>query len=157
MPTPSKRTLAIQAMVTLLQTIVTGATYYRTLLPANVTTSPKLFEANTEGNSFIWVHSGSELITPHFEISSSNQFEGSFTIFLDCTVKDATGETMVFELEDLLHDISLCLGDNRNLSGVVADSVISRIDPPVYGIEETYAATTVHVVCTYDFDYGQSI
>lgn len=158
MPVASKRKTAIQNTATLLRTIVAGATYFRTLLPANVYTKVRLLESIQEGKSFIWVRAGQENLASHSDISGmSKSFEANFEILIDCTVKDASGETMVEELEDLLHDVSLCLGDDRTLGGTVVDTTITRIEPPVYGLEEMFATTTVHVVAVYDFDYGTSI
>lgn len=152
----SKRKDAIQRMVVQLKTITAGATYLRTLSAGDaVFTKVKLMNTAQEGSSFIWVRPGFE--DTRIVNLGGVSMEGTFEILLDCYVKDATGDSMVEELEDLLHDISLCLGDDRTLNGAVSDSVITRIEPPVYGLEEMWAMTTVHVVCIYDFEYGNSI
>lgn len=157
MATASKRKLACQNIVTALRTITPGATYFRNLTIAdNVTTKYRLLDQSQEGWSFIWVRPGREEMD-RTDISAGTHFEGIFEILLDVIVKDASGDTMVEELEDLLHDVSLCIGDDLTLGGAVSDAKIVSIDAPVYGLEEQFAVTTVHVRCTYDYTYGTSI
>lgn len=157
MPTASIRRQAMDNMVTLLKTIVPGSTYYRTLnIGDNVSTKLRFLQSAQEGKSFIHVKPGNENLR-QVDISPAVTYESTFEILLDIAVKDETGDTMVEELEDLIHDIYLAIGTDRRLSGVVQDTAIVRIEPPAYSLEEMFAATTVHVVCTFDFDFGTTI
>ena len=155
MATDSIRKTAIENMVTRLKTIVAGATYFRTLnIGDNVSTKIRFINAAAEGKSFIRVRAGNDDLRG-LDLQSV-EFESRFEILLEVTVKDATGDAMVEELEDLIHDVSLCLGGDRTLSGAVHDSWIDRVEAPAYGIEEIMASTIIHVICISSFEYGSS-
>lgn len=156
MATASKRKTAITNMVARLQTIVAGGTYFRTLnIGDNVSTKIRFVSSDTEGKSFIRVRAGNDDLS-NMDLQGL-EFESRFEILLEVTVKDASGEAMVEELEDLLHDISLCLGGDRTLSGAVHNSWIDRVEAPTYGIEEIMASTIIHVICISSHEYGSSI
>jgi len=157
-PTDSKRKTAMENTVTILRGITAGSTYFRTLSLGEAATMRSIgrSEMMEMGTSFAWVHAGNEDIARH-EVSPGTLMQGQFVILIDLIVADETTETLVQELEDLLHDVSLALGSNRTLSGAVVDSRISLIEPPTYSFEQMWAGTTVHLECIYDFNYGSEI
>lgn len=159
MASDSKRKDAMQAVISILSAVTSGGTYKRTLTASGaVTFRVKLIEDRIEGGgkSFCWVRAGVENII-QFETSPADYMKSAFTILIDAIVVDATGETMVEELEDLIHDISLALGANRTLSNTVDDSMIATIDPPQYNLDQTLGQATVQLLCTYGFNYGSEV
>lgn len=158
MASDSKRKNALQRMVVLLKTVTPGVTYFRNLSIGNsVTTEMQLYEDQmTEGASFCWVRAGYEQISS-LEISPNTAKEGVFEILIDAVVKDDTAESIVEELEDLIHDIQLVVGSDPTLQNSVSYALVTSVDAPVYSLGESMASATVRVTCTIDFESGITI
>jgi hypothetical protein len=145
----------MQAMVTLLATIAPTSpitTYNRDLsLAGAVSMKQKLDTDLLEGQSFALVYAGPEEVAPA-DTAPNTLMTSEFGLEIACFVKDASSETIVEELEDLIRDIKLAVFSDRSLGGVVEDSRVIAVDAPDYGLHEKMAGTVVHVGCIKDWD-----
>lgn len=154
MPSDSRRRIAVEAVVTLFKTITPGVTYSRDLTVGdNVSMVPKLREEQVrDGKSFVWVRPGIDIWEPA-EISPADLFNTEFEILADAVIKNKLVNTSVVELEDLIQDLGVAIGNDRTLGGVVDDLRLRQVDPPSYGVNDILAIATLHIECQMMVDH----
>jgi len=154
--TPSIRRNALTQLVAVLAAVTAGATYYNTLTgTGQVALASDSDDARLAKFALTMrVTDGVERHVRSFASPRDGNTETTLELVVDVLLRRTATGSIVNQMADAIHDISLALGLNPTLNGAVNDARIREVDGPIYDTENNLAAALVRLEVIYDYQPG---
>lgn len=157
MPANSVRKQALLQAVSVLGSIVAGASYFTTLTGVGqVALVGDTDDARLSAHN-ITIRIFDEQETHVERLANRGVRTATLRLGLDVLIRSSQTNKLVETTNDVLRDLAFALAQNPTLNGAVNEAIVAEIDAPIYDTKQTLAAVVCHVVAEYDYETGITI